>query len=273
MSNRPPRILLVDAGNSRLKCALLSDGQRTVQQAYSYSEYLNGVVPDKGQAAVGQVALQILRDCLQEQQVQGLVGVQVLGVAFAAQLAQLCAEYHCSLHLADSAAAHYGLQLGYAQPAQLGADRLVGLVAARQLAQGQAAILVDCGTAVTVDALDGQGRHHGGLILPGLQLLGEALIRRAQAQHMNALDFTEPGVFADNTWRGMGSGCLFALVGAIEGICRRMQAQLAEPVQVILCGGDAERVWGYLDGEFLLEPEALMIGLQVIAEEYVCTPC
>ncbi|MEZ5448460.1 MAG: type III pantothenate kinase [Thiolinea sp.] len=87
---------------------------------------------------------------------------------------------------------------------------------------------MDAGTAVTVDAVQANGTHLGGLILPGLQLLGDALVRRTQASHMSAALLDDPQIFTNNTLQGMGSGCLFALVGALEGIvnacrsaCRR----------------------------------------------------
>lgn len=256
--NKFVTVLLVDAGNSRIKWAVLQASGRTAQQARAY--------PPGTESP--QQALSYLAELLVQLQPQRLVLVHVLGIEFAAQLAELCAQHHCRLTLVNNTEHAGPVQLAYPDPARLGTDRLVGLLAARRLAAGRAVISIDCGTAVTVDALLADGRHLGGVILPGLQLLGDALISRTRARHMDTALFDQPVVFADNTARGMGSGCLFALVGAIEGICQRMRQQLPEPPLQVLCGGDAGRLHAELlaPETFLLEPEALMIGLQDIAE-------
>ncbi|MEZ5480480.1 MAG: type III pantothenate kinase [Thiolinea sp.] len=247
--------LLIDAGNSRLKWALLEAGVRPPQQALAYA----GLAPVVA-------ALQHLRSLLQAHpQVRRVVLVHVLGEDFTQDVQALCEAGDCELVLARSVTSLHGLQIAYPNPAHLGADRFVGLLAARQLAPGQAAILMDAGTAVTVDAVQADGTHLGGLILPGLQLLGDALVRRTQASHMSAALLDDPQIFTNNTLQGMGSGCLFALVGALEGICERMQERLPE-AQVILCGGDAELLHAHVRFPHRLVADALMDGLHYLAE-------
>ena len=84
---------------------------------------------------------------------------------------------------------------------------------------------------------------------------------------MAASVFEHPTVFADNTIQAIGSGCLYTLVGAIEGICQRMQQKMSEKPVNIICGGDAAQVHALFSdkGNFRLEPAALMTGLWVIA--------
>lgn len=249
-------ILLIDAGNTRLKWAWLVDAQRSGQQAESYPA-------DADALDAAQV---IIAELLKQSTVQRLVIVHVLGDIFSAGLQQVCRAHHCELALISSAANTYGIKLAYPNPAHLGADRLVGLAAARSLAHNRAAIIIDCGTAVTVDAMTAGSQHLGGLITPGLSLLSDVLIRRTKAKHMDALSFDDPRIFTDNTAAAMGSGCLFSLVGTIEGICQRMQNQMTEQPLKIICGGDAARVHALLHGDFMLRPAALMDGLQAIAE-------
>lgn len=250
------KVLLVDAGNTRLKWAWLAAGQRSEQQAKSYPAGADTI----------EAAQVIIAELLKEFAVQRLVIVHVLGDLFSAGLQQVCRAHNCELALISSAANTYGIKLAYPNPAHLGADRLVGLAAARALANYKAAIIIDCGTAVTVDALTADGIHLGGLITPGLSLLSDVLIRRTKAKHMDALLFDNPKIFTDNTAAAMGSGCLFSLVGTIEGICQRMQHQMTEQPLKIICGGDAARVHTLLRGDFMLRPAALMDGLQAIAE-------
>ncbi|MFZ1342100.1 type III pantothenate kinase [Thiothrix eikelboomii] len=251
--------LLIDAGNSRLKWASFSKGQRSPQQAWPYGEHL----PQTG-------VLLHLQTLLAQQSVERIILVHVLGAAFTEALEAFCAQQAVGLSVVQAQAGVYGLELAYPNPAQFGVDRFVGLLAARKLLGSQAAILIDCGTAVTVDALQADGKHLGGVILPGLQLLSDALIHRTQAAHMSATPFEQAKVFNNNTLQSMGSGCLLSLVGALEGIGTRMQEQMTEPAQILLCGGDTELLTNHLRLRHLAYPEALMEGLVYVAEQEAC---
>lgn len=254
--------LLIDAGNSRLKWSSLSQGQRSPQQALAYGSH----APQVG-------ALEHLQMLLTEQAVEQVVLVHVLGATFAEAVEALCTQLAVPLTLVQSRAGAYGVEVVYPNPAHFGADRFVGLLAARKRLGQQAAIIIDAGTAVTIDALQADGQHLGGVILPGLQLLSDALIRRTQAVHMSATPFAQPKVFNDNTLQGMGSGCLFSLVGALEGICSRMQAQMPEPAKILLCGGDTALLSEHLRLAHQACPDALMEGLQYVVEQDACKPC
>lgn len=251
-------VLLVDAGNSRLKWSELdAAGNVSAQQARAYAE---------------RPALAVFIDLLDDYpDIEHITLVHVLTHLFDDSVREVCAQRGVNLHVVRSVAAAYGVASGYQNPAALGADRFVGLVAGHRLAGGRPCLVIDCGTAITVDAVEGDGRHLGGLILPGLQLSAEALIARAQGRL--SLSFEQPGIFADGTARAIGSGCLFGLVGAIEGICSRMQHAMSAPPLRVLTGGDAEHLRQWLQGDFLLQPDLLMYGLCYITEQATCTRC
>lgn len=251
-------ILLVDAGNSRLKWAELdAAGNASVQQALAYGE---------------RPALAAFLDLLDRYPcATHITLVHVLSSLFDDSVMAACQERAIGLHIARSAAQAYGVVSGYQQPSTLGADRFVGLVAAHHLLGKKACVVIDCGTAITLDALDGDGQHLGGLILPGLQLSADALI--ARAQNRLSLSFEQPSVFADATSRAIGGGCLFGVVGAIEGICARMQPAFDTALQYVLTGGDAQRLQTWLRFECHLVPDLLMQGLRYITEHEACTRC
>lgn len=250
------RALLVDAGNTRLKWSWLQDGQRSEQQARVYADDLDKIT----------AAQAILTELLHDAGARRMIVVHVLGDDFSRGVEQLCQLTSCQLSLVSGTTDTYGIKLAYPNPAHLGADRLVGLAAARSLAEYNAAIIIDCGTAVTVDAITADNVHLGGLITPGLGLLQDSLFQRTQAKHMDKSLVDNPQIFTDNTAAAIGSGCLFSLVGTIEGICQRMQDKMAEQPLKIICGGDAVRLHEWLRGDFMLRPAALMDGLQAIAE-------
>jgi len=251
-------ILLVDAGNSRLKWSELdASGGISAQQALAYAE---------------RPALAVFLDLLDVYPaVQHITLVHVLTHLFDDSVQEVCAERGIGLHVVRSVESAYGITSGYQNPVSLGADRFVGLVAGHRLAGRQACIVVDCGTAVTIDAVEQDGQHLGGLILPGLQLSADALI--ARAQNRLSLSFDQPTIFADATSRAIGGGCLFGLIGAIEGICKRMQHAMTSMPLRVLTGGDAEHLRPWLPGDCLVQPDLLMRGLHYITEEEACIRC
>lgn len=257
--------LLIDAGNSRLKWALLSNGQRTAQTSQQHA-------PHKPPEAT----LTHLTNLLENIRPQQLIMVHVFGQNFSETVQQLCHCYHCCYAPIMSHSPAYGLTLAYPEAEQLGADRFVGLLAARKLAPKQAAIIVDCGTAVTIDVLRAHGEHLGGLILPGLNMMSEALTRRTEASHMIEPIMEPVNLLNNNTRQAMGSGCVLGLASALEGICQQILLQLSEPSRIILCGGDAEYLHPQINLEHSVNPDALMDGLHYIAEqkeEQTCQSC
>ena len=131
-------------------------------------------------------------------------------------------------------AAQCGVTNGYADPGQLGADRWAALVGAWHLQRG-ACLVVNAGTATTVDMLSSQGLFRGGIIIPGVDLM-----QRALAQHTAGLPLArgrlveEPQCTAD----AIETGCLHAQAGAIE----RMYARLEAGAVCLLSGGNAQRI-------------------------------
>ncbi len=126
-------------------------------------------------------------------------------------------------------------------PETVGLDRLFNALAARSLVPlGTPAVIVDIGTAVTVDLVDAVGRFSGGVIFPGLRLMAESL-----HQHTAKLPWIDPteGDFGElpgrNTRTAMGLGMLHAVSGGIDAVVRGLAAQCAQAPYVFLTGGDA----------------------------------
>lgn len=261
--------LLVDAGNTRIKWVLVAmdSGVSAVRAEQQQAErYAEDEMPQQG-------VLRILARLLAAEKPVRVTLVHVLGQALTDALHTLFVATDCRFFAVDTRVQAYGIKSAYVNPAHLGADRVVAMLAAQFIARGRPAVAIDCGTAVTLDAVEPDGRHPGGLILPGLGLLSDALIQRTQARHMAMSEFEQPVIFARDTAKGMGSGCLFALVGAIEGICLRMRHKLSAEPMLIIGGGDAERVHAYLKGDYRLEPALVMTGLWLIAEQDTCAHC
>jgi type III pantothenate kinase len=153
-----------------------------------------------------------------------------------------------------------GVRNGYLEPMQLGSDRWAALVAARHLADG-AALAVNAGTAVTIDALTQEGTFLGGLIVPGLDLMATALARgTAGLSHAAGVIAQFPGTTAD----AIASGAMQSICGAIERMERALAERGSEP-QILLSGGAAQIVRKHLGRPARLVPNLVLEGLRVIA--------
>jgi type III pantothenate kinase len=139
------------------------------------------------------------------------------------------------LALAQSQAQCGRLRIAYAEPARLGVDRFLALLAAAQQAQPQ--LVVGAGTALTIDALAADGRHHGGLIIPGVRLMRAAMTEAAPGVDWHA--GAQCSDFASDTASALESGIWCALAGAIVRSLQRFAAQLEEAPRVLVHGGDA----------------------------------
>ena len=163
---------------------------------------------------------------------------------------------------AVTAAAAFGVTNAYTTPAQMGVDRWVAMIGARARS-GRSCCIVDCGTAVTVDALSAEGKHLGGVIFPGVRLMREALYR--DTRQIPAEDQGRATVFGQSTRDCVWGGTTYAVAAAIDGITQRMEERLPGEVQRLLTGGDADLLLPYLRGRYQVEPDLIFQGLLVMA--------
>lgn len=157
-----------------------------------------------------------------------------------------------------------GVRNAYTEPAQLGSDRWAALIGAWFLYR-RAACVVDCGTAVTFDVLGADAAHLGGLILPGLSMMREALLKGTQG--VRPVGEAEVALLARNTAGAVSGGTLYALVAAIDRIAADVAAEAGQGVALVITGGDAGRVLPLLAGRWMHQPALVLQGLAVLARE------
>lgn len=173
----------------------------------------------------------------------------------------------------QAAAEGWGVRNAYIEPTQLGADRWAALVAARALCPDRPVCIVDCGTAVTVDAMDAEGRHLGGLIAPGLALMRKALAGgTAGIVESDTVGGVPEGValLARSTRDAVSAGTLCALVALVERVGSELAAELGESMERILTGGDAAQLIPLLESSWRHEPALVLRGLARMATEESC---
>jgi type III pantothenate kinase len=161
-----------------------------------------------------------------------------------------------------------GVSVRMDNPKEVGTDRIMNTVAAAHL-YGGPAVVVDFGTSTNFDAVSAKGEFVGGALAPGIEISVDALSRRA-AQLLKVELARPPRVIGKNTVEALQSGIIFGFAGQIEGIARRMAAELSpsDPgaVTVIATGGLAPLVIEEVEIIDAYEPWLTLIGLRLVWE-------
>ncbi len=156
-----------------------------------------------------------------------------------------------------------GMPILYDNPKEVGADRIANAVAAFDL-HGGPTIVVDFGTATTVDATSAKGEYLGGAILPGIEISLDALFERAAA--LFRVRMVEPRrVIGKSTVESIQSGVFFGFGSAVDGLCRRFEEELG-PCTVVSTGGLGGLMRGYSACIDHHEPWLTLHGLRLIYE-------
>src|SRR5262245_10085535 len=163
-------------------------------------------------------------------------------------------------------AVNSGMPILYDNPAEVGADRVVNGVAAYEefgRAERRPIIVVDFGTATTFDAISAKGEYLGGVICPGPQISADALFQRAAK--LPRIDVRKPDrIIGRTTVASMQSGLFWGYVDMVEGLVRRMRAELGGRPVVIATGGLAILVAPETDVIDHVDPELTLRGLRLV---------
>jgi type III pantothenate kinase len=167
-----------------------------------------------------------------------------------------------------AAAEFQGLTNGYLDPTLLGADRWLALIGAWTKARS-ALCVVDAGTAVKVDSVDAQGQHLGGLIVPGIHMMREALMNKTSDIAAAAMQSTPSlaGVLANNTVGAVSRGAVFALAGMADRAAEIIEQSTGTKPKLFITGGDAGMITGTMRSHGEIVPDLVLQGLAVIAAQ------
>ena len=215
-----------DLGNTRLKCAplhadgSLGDVRAAVHGGVDPAQACAAILPSRGDVAYL---------------------ASVAAPALTVGLLDALTQRFQRISIARTQPAFAGLRIAYADPRKLGVDRFLALIGARAL--GTPALVVAVGTALTIDLLDADGRHHGGRIAPSPALMREAL--HARAGHLPVAGGTY-AEFANDTESALASGCDGAALALIERSRQRADALLGALPRLLLHGGGAQALLPHL---------------------------
>jgi type III pantothenate kinase len=209
---------LFDLGNTRLKCAPWVDGRcgdviALAHDEAGFAERLDALLPPSGGVAhLASVAPQ----------------------ASTVDLLESLASRFARIDLARTQARCAGVRIAYAEPARLGVDRFLALLAAHE--RGGSALVVGVGTALTLDLVDASGQHHGGRIAPSPSLMREALHARTAVLPIAGGTRVD---FASDTADALASGCEGAALALVADGIAAAHARLGIAPALLLHGGGA----------------------------------
>ena len=236
-------VLAIDAGNTRIKWGL-HDGARWLEQAWV----------DTARATELTAAFAGLPSP------QTVVVSNVAGEALRRQLASILSSMPAICWI-KSERTQCGVRNSYDDPAQLGCDRWAALIGARRLGGGPA-VVVNAGTALTVDALTGDGVFVGGIIVAGVDLMLNALAGNTAALALQPGKFS---FFPNSTGDAIISGAINALTGAIERMARYLEETGQPRPACVLSGGSAALIAPHLNLEVQVVDNLVLEGLLTIA--------
>ena len=260
------RILLLDAGNTRLKWAVLDTALNSLalHKPDSHELLLSAPCPwlDQGVAPYDD-----LTELFWLWQKWGVLaacyGVNVAGEARAVSLSNLLAKFELKpvwLHATRYAC---GVKNLYRPPESLGADRWAALLAVRQRTR-EASLIVSAGSALTVDAMDADGQFLGGVIVPGLRMMRQAL---ASSTAQVGIQHGEVLAFPNTTADAVETGLIAACAGAIEIVKGRLEKLSGDLPRLFLTGGDAAMLEPFLPLGVVIIPGLVLEGVYYLSVE------
>lgn len=180
-----------------------------------------------------------------------------------AQYERLSERYLEAEYLTIGPGVKTGMPIRIDNPLEVGADRLVNSIAAYERFQG-ACVVVDFGTGINVDAVSAEGEYLGGAIGPGLEISLSALIERAA--RITRIDLVEPEAAIGRSSRAaIQSGFVFGFAGLIDGLVRRIEAELEAP-SLLATGGLASVVVPFTESIDEVDDMLTLKGLRLIHE-------
>jgi type III pantothenate kinase len=248
-------LLAVDVGNTQTVFGVFRDGQlaerwRVATEADRTADEIGALVD----------RLLELRD-LDYERIAGVCLASTVPV-LVREYEQFAARYVEAPILVVGPGIRTGITILYDNPHEVGPDRIVNAVAARER-YGSPCIVVDFGTSTNFDAVSRDGEYVGGVLAPGIEISMDALF--ARAARLVKVDFAAPAsVIGKTTVAGLQSGLVYGFAGQVDGIVARMRAELGDDARVIATGGLADLVAPHASSVELVDHDLTLDGLRLV---------
>lgn len=239
--------LLIDLGNSQVKWAMKTGQEWVIGAAVTHMEGLTSWAVS-------------LAD--QERPQRILISNSAGPAAEASAITWCESTFGIKPKILRSELIGFGVHNAYQNPRALGADRWLAMIAVRHDSNTPAAV-IDCGTVVTVDALNAVGHFLGGVIIPSNQTMCSNLL--AEVPHLHADATASWNAFNLSTQSAVANGSLMAVIGGIDRTVGEFIERMGRDTRVVLTGGNAARIAPLLQCRFSEQPNLVLKGLRIVA--------
>ncbi|ODU20769.1 MAG: pantothenate kinase [Sphingomonas sp. SCN 67-18] len=251
-------LLAIDAGNTNIVFALVEDGEIRARwriatdsrrTADEYAVWLHQllILEGRDRSAIDAVIIATVVP-------RALHNLKVLAEKY----------FGVTPLVAGRAPVEWGIKLDVVEPETVGADRVVNAIAAHAIHGGDL-VVIDFGTATTFDVVDFTGAYKGGIIAPGINLSLDALVAAAARLPRVALEAPEStSVIGRTTEEQMHIGIYWGYAAMMEGLTRKMKAEIGRPVKVIATGGLATLFDRNTEIFDAIEPDLTIKGLAML---------
>jgi type III pantothenate kinase len=251
-------LLVVDVGNTQTHFGVFPRGEDVVSEHWRFATVRESTSDELGAALSNLLALRGLGfDDINSSIVSSTVP------QLSEQWTAMARRYLGHEMLVVGPTIRTGMPIRIDNPREVGADRLVNSVAAYERVK-DACVVVDFGTAITYDAVSSAGEYLGGIISPGAEISIDALYERAAK--LPKIELAEPrSLIGKSTVDAIRSGIVFGFAGQVEGIVKRLRAELGVDTHVIATGGLANSLVPFVR-ETIDEVDDLLtlVGLRLI---------
>jgi type III pantothenate kinase len=244
-------LLAVDIGNTQVLIALFSEGEIT-----DHWRLATNAERTSDEYAV------LVRQFIGDIDIDGIAISSVVPRATSA-LRSMSTRYFKLDPVIVEPGTKTGMPILIDNPREVGADRIVNAIGAYDL-YGGPTVVVDFGTATTLDAVSEKGEYLGGAILPGIEISMDALF--ARADRLWRVELVEPrSVIGKSTAEALQSGAIFGFAAQVDGICTRMQDELGE-CTVVATGGLSGLISRFSSTIQHVDPWLTLHGLRIVYE-------
>ena len=248
-------LLEIDAGNTRVKWRLTEVRNGTPVKMSSDGDFTMPGNTTEGdecfcKAVAGKIANAV---------VERVLISNVRGVGFRKNFTEFAKDaWGMVPEFANSTNYCAGVTNGYTEPDKLGVDRWLAILAAYNMAKTDCCIL-NCGTTITFDIVSGEGKHEGGYIVPGLQLMRDSLFSKSPVLVANpeSANSLSPG---HDTSAAINNGIFSAIIGFVTAM-KSAQSLIKSQSVWFVSGGDGEIISRHLAWETRLCPSLVLDGL------------
>ena len=253
-------LLVVDVGNTQTHFGVFEDGRTELAEHWRFATVRDSTGDELGAALSNLLDLRGLSFADVDESIVSSTVPQL-----SEQWTQMAERYLGHHMLVVGPSIRTGMPIRYDNPAEVGADRIVNAVAARERF-GVPVIVVDFGTATTFDVVNAAGESAGGIICPGILISAEALF--AQASRLYQVDVRRPPeLVGRNTATAMQAGIYYGYIGLVDGILERLLAEIPGVRTVVATGGQADLIAAGSKYIREVDPLLTLVGLKLIYEK------